>query len=153
MRTIHPNHTNEQLCGLAQAGDRDAANDLILRVRLLICNIANGILEQSIGFDFDDLLQEGLLACVDAIRWFDESRGFRFTTYAADAARRRIWKHTKERKNKALPQEGETGPDAERSLNLIPDRHSAGFDEREDMPRPESLGLLASLTRTALNRS
>ena len=81
------------LCVRAQAGDRTAADDLIRSVYPLMVKIAAGFLEQSPGFEHDDLIQEGLLAALDAIRYFRVERGYLFTTYAADCARRRIWRY------------------------------------------------------------
>jgi RNA polymerase sigma factor (sigma-70 family) len=87
----------------AQNGDRDAMHALLVSLYPLMCRVGNGFMKQSAGFSVDDLIQEGMLACVDAVRWFDSGKGYQFTTYAADCARRRMWKYLRRPQNRPLP--------------------------------------------------
>lgn len=57
------------------------------------------------GVEVDDLVQEAQFAFLDALRWFDESKGYQFTTYLADCVRRRLGRYLSDPKKKPLPQE------------------------------------------------
>lgn len=84
--------TNEELCLLYQAGDTDAAEELVSRnkgfihkiAELYPCDFRNPRL------DFDDYMQEGTLALLRAAAQFDPSRQVLFLTYAGQAVRNAI---------------------------------------------------------------
>ena len=88
--------TNEQLCGLAQAGDGQAISRLIEANLPFVRKVANQIVENPVqqehlsacGVGFDDLVQAGsigLWRAIDRYRQFEEAQ---FLTYAASAVRR-----------------------------------------------------------------
>ena len=73
--------TDEALCFCrAQAGDNDA-QDALVRLHLpLVHSLVRRLLGR--GADADDLIQQGVLGLLQAIRGFDPARGFQFSTYA-----------------------------------------------------------------------
>ena len=73
--------TDEALCFCrAQAGDNDA-QDALVRLHLpLVHSLVRRFLGR--GADADDLIQQGALGLLQAIRGFDPARGFQFSTYA-----------------------------------------------------------------------
>ena len=73
--------TDEALCFCrAQAGDNDA-QDALVRLHLpLVHSLVQRFLGR--GADADDLIQQGVLGLLQAIRGFDPARGFQFSTYA-----------------------------------------------------------------------
>jgi RNA polymerase sigma factor (sigma-70 family) len=72
----------------AQRGDRDA-QDLIVRAHLGVVHaIAAGY--RDLGLPYDDLVQEGSLGLLEAIRRYDPSRGTAFEFYAGFRIRRSI---------------------------------------------------------------
>ena len=88
--------TNEQLCGLAQAGDGQAISRLIEANLPFVRKVANQIVENPVqqehlsacGVGFDDLVQAGSIGLWRAIDSYDFSRNTQFLTYAAPAVRR-----------------------------------------------------------------
>ena len=84
--------TNEDLCLRYQAGDTDAAEELVSRNKGFIHKIAE---QYPCDFrnprmDFDDYMQEGTLALLRAASQFDPSRQVLFLTYAGQAVRNAI---------------------------------------------------------------
>ncbi len=80
--------TDERLCALAMAGERSAEEALVLRhTRLVRMCVRPFFLA---GGDSEDLIQEGMLGLLAAIREFRPDRGARFATYARVCVRRRI---------------------------------------------------------------
>ena len=88
--------TNEQLCGLAQAGDGQAISRLIEANLPFVRKVANQIVGNPVrqehlsacGVGFDDLVQAGsigLWRAIDGYRPFEEVQ---FLTYAAPAVKR-----------------------------------------------------------------
>jgi RNA polymerase sigma factor (sigma-70 family) len=86
-----------QLARRAKAGDRGAFASLIVSQSGLVKQIALSYAKQAVHVELDDLIQEGHIAVIDAARWFDPNRGYRFTTYAGDCIRRRLlrWSQTR----------------------------------------------------------
>ena len=88
--------TNEQLCKLAQAGDKQAVSLLIEANLPFVRKVANQIVENpvwqehlsSCGVGFDDLVQVGSIGLWRAIDSYELSSGVKFLTYAAPAIRR-----------------------------------------------------------------
>ena len=64
----------------AQAGDDEAFQKMLLSNLRLVVSIAKKF--RSTGVPLSDLIQEGNLFLMDAIRKFDPDRGYRFSTYA-----------------------------------------------------------------------
>ena len=84
--------TNEELCLRYQAGDTDAAEELVSRNKGFIHRIAE---QYPCDFrnprmDFDDYMQEGTLALLRAASQFDPSRQVLFLTYSGQAVRNAI---------------------------------------------------------------
>ena len=73
------NRTDEELVAAAKT-DKSAADAVALRYSKLIL-IKSGIYA-SVDADSDELRQEGLIALFDAIRAFNPSKGFKFSTFA-----------------------------------------------------------------------
>ena len=88
--------TNEQLCALAQAGNRQAISRLIEANRPFVQKIANQISENPVrqehlsacGIGVDDLVQAGSIGLWRAIDGYCLSEETRFLTYAAPAVKR-----------------------------------------------------------------
>lgn len=88
--------TNEQLCILAQAGDRQAVSRLVEANLPFIRQTANRIIGNSAresflsscGIGMDDLIQAGSIGLWKAVDGYDLSSGNKFLTYAAPAIRR-----------------------------------------------------------------
>jgi len=64
----------------ARAGDRGALHVLVEANIRLVYKIARRYRCRS--YTLDDLVQEGIVGLISAIERFDESRGFRLSTYA-----------------------------------------------------------------------
>ena len=77
--------TNEELCILAQGGNADAENELILNLLPALRKLAAGFETQYSGLQIeaDDLLQEGSIGLLRAVRSFRPEKGNRFQTYAS----------------------------------------------------------------------
>ncbi len=74
------NETDENLCTLAKKGDIYAEEVLIKRYNKLVKSCSRPYF--LIGADFEDLLQEGMLGLIKAIRQYDETKGASFSTFA-----------------------------------------------------------------------
>jgi len=84
------NVTDEQLCSMAQSGDTDACDRLVVRYISLVGARAAVYSHQSSTFDCEDLGQEGFIGLVSAIDSYDQSYGASFRTFAALNIDRRI---------------------------------------------------------------
>ena len=71
---------NARLLAAAQAGDSGAADRLVRDNIALVRHIARRFLGR--GQELDDLVQTGCIGLLRAIRSFDLSRGYAFSTYA-----------------------------------------------------------------------
>lgn len=88
--------TNEQLCKLAQAGDKQAVSLLIEANLPFVRKVANQIVGNPVrqehlstcGVGFDDLVQAGSIGLWRAIDNYDLSSDTQFLTYAAPAIKR-----------------------------------------------------------------
>ena len=85
---INSNMTDEQLCAQVARGDRGAEETLVLRHTRLVRACARPFFLA--GGDSEDLIQEGMLGLLTAIREYREDRGAGFRTFAAVCVRRRI---------------------------------------------------------------
>ena len=81
------------LAARAKSGDRAAMAGICASQNGLVKQIAVSYARQSPHVEIDDLIQEGYLAVMDAAKWFDPSKGFKFSTYAADCIRRRLFRY------------------------------------------------------------
>ena len=72
--------SDEALCALAQSGDAAAEEALLLRHRRSVRLCARPLF--LLGGDSEDLIQEGMLGLLRAIRGYDPHRGSSFSTYA-----------------------------------------------------------------------
>lgn len=88
MKNKYHSATDEQLCAQVAAGDRSAEEALVLRYGRLVRMCARPFFLA--GGDSEDLIQEGMLGLLAAIREFRPDRGARFSTYAQLCVRRRI---------------------------------------------------------------
>jgi len=89
----------------AKKGHRSALNEVCASMLGLVRRLAASFYRTDSRAELDDLVQEGLLAVVGAVRWFDPERGFRFSTYAGDCIRRRMARYMGKRGVQPLPQE------------------------------------------------
>lgn len=79
---------DEALCALAAAGDRMAEGELVKRYHRLVRACARPCF--LVGGDGQDLIQEGMIGLLSAIRSFDADKGAQFRTYAEACIRNRI---------------------------------------------------------------
>lgn len=68
----------DQLVVKAQAGDKEALASVMVHLDLMIRDIASSFKYKNI---FEDLYQEGVLGILHAIKKYDNSKGFHFSTY------------------------------------------------------------------------
>ncbi len=86
---IYSNLNDNELLGMANSGDKVAEDQLALRYTRLvkICSRPYFL----VGGDVEDLIQEGMLGLLSAIREFDLSMNTSFKTYAEICVKRRIY--------------------------------------------------------------
>ena len=80
--------TDEQLCQAASQGDPQAETELVRRYSQLVRACARPLFLA--GGDSEDLIQEGMLGLLTAIRGFDPGRDAAFRTYAEICIRSRL---------------------------------------------------------------
>lgn len=111
----------DRLCAIAHQDSTSsqalAARDKLVESSLgLVRQLAYSFAKQSPGYDVDDLIQEGSIALLDAIRWYNPQREVCFTTYAGRCIRGRLAKFLNAGRQKPFPQEPddpETNPVAQ----------------------------------------
>ncbi len=69
-----------RLCNLAQQGDEDARRQMMEANLKLVMSIARRYRGRSM--EYQDLVQEGIIGLLEAVKKFDGSKGFKFSTYA-----------------------------------------------------------------------
>ena len=79
---------DEALCSLAASGDRIAEEALVMRYNRLMRVCARPYFLA--GGDSEDLIQEGMVGLLNAIREYDPGKGSSFRTYAETCIRNRI---------------------------------------------------------------
>lgn len=80
--------SDEDLCGRAASGDRFAEEELAVRYQRLVRICARPYF--LLGGDSEDLIQEGMLGLIKAIREFDPNGSASFKTFAEVCVRNRI---------------------------------------------------------------
>ena len=70
----------KKLARLAEKGDKEARNRLILSNVRLVVSIARNYLQYVMSFD--DLVQEGIIGLIKAVDRFDWRKGYKLSTYA-----------------------------------------------------------------------
>lgn len=80
--------SDEALCAQAAKGDRLAEEELVLRYNRTVRMCARPYFLA--GGDSEDLIQEGLLGLLNAIREYEPQRGSTFRTYSETCIRNRI---------------------------------------------------------------
>ena len=81
--------SDEELCLRAAGGDSRAEGDLVARYGRLVRACARPLFLA--GGDGEDLIQEGMLGLLAAVRSFDPGRDASFRTYAEICIRRRLY--------------------------------------------------------------
>ena len=72
----------EDIVILAQSGDKNSLNNLIISFEPLIKNIVTSKSKNVLGFDMEDAMQEGRVGFLKAINSFDKTRNAKFSTFA-----------------------------------------------------------------------
>ena len=80
---------DEELSALAKQGDRDAEETLVKRYTRLVRQLARPF--YLAGGDSDDLIQEGMIGLIYAVREFDEEKPAGFRTFAEICIRNRLY--------------------------------------------------------------
>jgi RNA polymerase sporulation-specific sigma factor len=80
---------DETLCALAAADDRQAEEVLVLRYTRLVRVCARPYFLA--GGDSEDLIQEGMIGLIKAIREFNSAKAASFKTYAEICIRSRLF--------------------------------------------------------------
>lgn len=83
------NVSDETLCSNAVSGDRIAEEALVLRYAWLVRILARPYFLA--GGDSEDLIQEGMLGLLKAVREYDSSKNASFRTYAEVCIRNRLF--------------------------------------------------------------
>ena len=81
--------SDEVLCAQVRQGNRDAEEVLASRYHRLVRSIARPYFLA--GGDNEDLLQEGMLGLIKAMREYNEAQGAAFATFADVCIRRRLY--------------------------------------------------------------
>ena len=82
-------YSDEALCLLAARGDRDAEEALVLRYTRLVRAVTRPYFLA--GGESDDLIQEGMVGLMKAVREFDGGRDASFRTFAEVCIRNRVY--------------------------------------------------------------
>lgn len=83
------NNRDAELWRLASAGDAAAEEELIAEYSRLVKICARPYF--LVGADSEDLIQEGMLGLLSAVRHYDPAKDVKFRTYAEYCIRRRIY--------------------------------------------------------------
>lgn len=81
-------YSDETLCALAASGDREAEERLAVRYSRLVRSCARPYFLA--GGDSEDLIQEGMIGLLSAIRGFRPEKEAQFRTYAEVCVRNRV---------------------------------------------------------------
>ena len=86
--TDYSNYSDAELLCLSEAGDETAENTLVLRYRRLVRSCCRPYFLA--GGDREDLMQEGMIGLLSAMRGYDAGRDASFRTYAELCIRHRV---------------------------------------------------------------
>jgi len=86
--TPYDSLTDETLCAMARSGDRSGEETLVSRYNRLVRQMARPF--YLVGGDNDDLIQEGMIGLIYALREYDPQREASFRTYAEICIRNRL---------------------------------------------------------------
>ncbi len=81
--------SDEALCASAQDGDRAAEEALVLRYQRMVTRLSRPLF--LMGGDTEDLIQEGMLGLINAVRDYDAARGAPFQSFAEICIRNRLF--------------------------------------------------------------
>ena len=79
-QTTYDEQKDEELCALAATGDRTAEEFLITRYIRMVRTLSRPLF--LMGGDSEDLIQEGMLGLLKAVRDYSPDRGASFRTFA-----------------------------------------------------------------------
>ena len=130
----------KELSVKALAGDRNAVNTLVECNLLLVVSVAKKY--YGCGLPLLDLIQEGNLGLIKAAEKFDETRGFKFISYAVWWIRQSILQALAEQSRIVRLPLNQVG-----SLNKINKALSKFEQENERMPSPEELADILEIPR------
>lgn len=82
-------HSDEELCRFAADGSAFAEELLVMRNARLVRALAHSL--YLVGGDSEDLIQEGMIGLVHAIRTYDAEKTAAFHTYAETCIRNRLY--------------------------------------------------------------
>lgn len=88
LQTYPDDHTDEALCALAVSGDQLAEEMLVIRYNRLVRICARPYFLA--GGDSEDLIQEGMLGLLNAIREYNSAKEAAFHTYAEVCIKNRL---------------------------------------------------------------
>lgn len=86
--SLYGSLTDERLCALAKGGDRRAEERLVERCHRMVRSMARPY--YLAGGDSDDLLQEGMIGLLRAVREYDGEKAASFRTFAEICVRNRL---------------------------------------------------------------
>ncbi|MEE1186463.1 MAG: sigma-70 family RNA polymerase sigma factor [Acutalibacteraceae bacterium] len=99
------NYTDEMLIKSAHAGDDNSKSELVRRYMSLVRLRAGAYTDKLLGFELDDLGQEGFIGLLCAINDYDENVGASFKTFATLCIDRKICDAVKKAlRKKQIPQ-------------------------------------------------
>ena len=90
-----------EMVGRARQGDVEAMQTLVTANLRFVVSVAKGY--SNLGLSFIELISEGNLGLLEAVKRFDETRGFKFITYAVWWIRQAILKALAEQRKVARP--------------------------------------------------
>lgn len=87
--TAYEDQPDEELCRMARTGNRDAEEILVKRYQRLVRQLARPY--YLAGGDSDDLIQEGMIGLIYAVREYDEGKSASFRTFSEICIRNRLY--------------------------------------------------------------
>lgn len=125
-------HSDEFLCALAASGDREAEECLAARYSRLVRICARPYFLA--GGDSEDLLQEGMIGLLSAIRGFHPEKEAVFRTYAEVCIRNRVLSAVKNAaRGKHSPLNDSVSIDSPRFDDSVYHARPSPMDDPEDM--------------------
>src|SRR5215471_1879766 len=121
-----------------QQGDRDAAHRLVTSHLRLVAKVAMGY--RGYGLPLDEVISEGNLGLMQAVKRFDPDRGFRFATYAIWWIKASIQEYVL--RSRSLVRMGTTANQKKLFFNLRKAKSKLSALEDGDM-RPDQVKVIA----------